>query len=942
VRRLAPVLAALAALALPAAPAQAQFGLHDFEVSFTDALGSPATQAGEHPFEMKTTFFANTTELEGEVVPVEPIKDVLIAQIEGFVGNPSAVPVCSTVDFLAKDGAGHPSCADGSAVGRIEAYLRPPEEGLLGFEGAVFLLEPPPGAPAKLGFWVGGVPVTADVALSESAPYRILGASRGISQILTFFGAELTLWGIPADERHDTERGQCVESGDPCSAGTAEVPFLTMPRACERPIATDWAAAPWPNPDAFVFGSAPSPQIVGCDKLSFGPTIASRSTSAAAQSPTGLNFALEIEDEGLINPNPGALAASDIERAVVTLPRGMTINASQAEGLEVCTEAKLEAESADATPGQGCPQASKIGTIEVETPLLKGEILPGSLYVAEPYANLAGDSLIAVYVVIRDPELGISVSQPIRVEPDPVTGQLVSYAENIPQVPFSSFRLRFREGARSPLITPPGCGRFETEADLYAYSRPEPVPASSVFEIALGPGGSFCPAGAAGFDPGFEAGTLQNAAKSFSPFAMRITRSDGEQDLTKVSATLPAGVAGILAGLTRCPDAAIADARARTGPHGGREELDDPSCEDSSRIGRTVAGAGAGSQLTYVEGSLYLAGPYKGAPLSVVSITPAVAGPFDAGVVAVRFGLALNPRTGEVQVDGSASDPIPHILKGIPLNVRDLRAYADRSNFIFNASGCSERPIGATLWGGGTALAPMPESPVERSVPYRAAGCGSLAFKPRLAITLRGGTRRGGHPALRAVVTPRSKDANFAGAVTTLPRSAFLDQAHIRTICTRVQFAAGEGNGAQCPKGSIYGRAKAWSPILEEPAGGPVFLRSSNHNLPDLVVALKGPPSAAADVELSARIDSLRGGIRASFEAVPDLPVSRFVLEMQGGKKGLIVNSTNLCRAEHRAKAIFKGQNGRRAALRPVMRPTGCAKGKKPRGVKRRSIPQAG
>jgi hypothetical protein len=419
---------------------------------------------------------------------------------------------------------------------------------------------------------------------------------------------------------------------------------------------------------------------------------------------------------------------------------------------------------------------------------------------------------------------------------------------------------------------------------------------------------------------------------------MRITRKDGEQDLTKVSATLPAGVAGILAGLSHCPEAGIAQARSRTGPHGGAEELAQPSCPGSSRVGRTVAGAGAGSQLTYVDGSLYLAGPHNGAPLSIVSITPAVAGPFDAGTVVVRFALGLDPKSGEVRVDGAASDAIPHILKGIPLNVRDLRAYADRPSFIFNASGCSKREVGATLWGGGTTLAPAPDFPVLRSVPYRAAGCGSLGFKPRLGIRLLGGTRRGAHPALRAVLRPRGRDANFSGATVTLPRSAFLEQGHIRTICTRVQFAAGAGNGASCPKGSIYGRATAYSPILDEPATGPVFLRSSSNNLPDLVVALKGPPSAAAEIEVSARIDSIRGGIRTRFAGIPDLPVSRFVLAMQGGKKGLIVNSRNLCHkpGRNRARANLRAQNGRRATLRPIMRAVKCAKGKRKRARRAR------
>jgi hypothetical protein len=289
--------------------------------------------------------------------------------------------------------------------------------------------------------------------------------------------------------------------------------------------------------------------------------------------------------------------------------------------------------------------------------------------------------------------------------------------------------------------------------------------------------------------------------------------------------------------------------------------------------------------------------------------------------------LNLNPKTGVVEADGAASDPIPHILQGIPLNVRDLRVYTDRPAFTLNATSCEESNTFATLWGAGTVLDPSVETPVARAARYQAADCASLGFEPKLAIKLRGGTRRGAHPALRAVVTPRPGDANFERAVVTLPRSAFLDQGHIRTICTRVQFAAGPGNGALCPAGARYGFARAWSPLLDEPAQGPVFLRSSDNKLPDLVVALKGPASAPVDVELSARIDSIKGAIRSTFAGIPDLPVSRFILDMQGGKKGLIVNSRNLCfkPKRNRVKAGFAAQSGKSRRRRPVMQ-SSCKK----------------
>jgi hypothetical protein len=309
--------------------------------------------------------------------------------------------------------------------------------------------------------------------------------------------------------------------------------------------------------------------------------------------------------------------------------------------------------------------------------------------------------------------------------------------------------------------------------------------------------------------------------------------------------------------------------------------------------------------------------------------------------VVTRVALRLDPITGQVTVDGQASDPIPHILAGIPLKVRDIRVNVDRPSFTLNPTSCDPMAVGATIWGGGAdVFSAADDSPVSRTQRFQAANCSRLGFRPRLAIRLKGGVRRGAHPALRAHVRPRAGDANFSRAVVKLPTSAFLDQAHIRTVCTRVQFAAGPGNGALCPPGARYGYARAWSPLLDGPAQGPVYLRSSDNKLPDLVAALTGPPSAPFDFELSARIDSVRGGIRSTFASVPDLPVSRFILDMQGGKKGLIVNSRHLCfkPKRNRAKANLRGQNGRFSKTNPRVIAKTCQKRRK---AKRGSVSRA-
>ena len=533
---------------------------------------------------------------------------------------------------------------------------------------------------------------------------------------------------------------------------------------------------------------------------------------------------------------------------------------------------------------------------------------------------------------MKIPDRGVIVKLAGKVTPDPKTGQLVTtFGEpgwEIPQLPVSAFHLHFREGARSPLVTPPRCGTYTSDATFTAWSG-QVVTTHPSFTISSGVGGGACPSGTPPFTPGFTAYPINNAAGSFSPFYLRLTRQDGDQDLTKFSATLPPGVLAKLAGVSKCPDASIEAAKAKT----GKEEQSSPSCPASSEIGHVLAGAGVGQVLTYAEGKLYLAGPYNGAPLSVASIVPAVAGPFDVGTVVTRVALRVDPRTGVASVDGSASDPIPHILAGIPLKVRDIRVYADRPSFTLNPTSCDPFQTTAQIWGGGNdVFSSADDSPFGAAARFQAANCASLGFKPKLALNLKGPTKRGDYQSLRAVVKTKggggSGEANIASAAVTLPHSAFLANEHIRTVCTRVQYAAGAGNGAGCPSGSIYGRARAVTPLLDDPLEGPVYLRSSSHPLPDVVVALHG----LIDIELSGQTDSVNEGIRNTFASVPDAPATKFVLELFGGKKALIVNSRNLCQGpKQKATAHFVGQNGAVHDFRPVVH-NSCKKKKAKRG----------
>jgi len=921
------------------------------DLTFTNQDGSPATQAGSHPFALTTSFKLNYSEIAPFSFDTDgDLKDLIAQQVAGLGGDSTAIPRCSTSEFLAQpeDAAveGLTSCDDKTAVGLSAPELAEPE---VWSQSAVFNLEPPPGVVVRLGFKVVFEPVIIDISVKQGGENNVVALLGNTPQVATVFGGALQLWGNPADPALDHFRGKCGESiipigfgpieffpnpfiGGNCAVQTEEKPFLTLPTSCNGPGRTDWRASSWAQPDNWDEGSIfthdnaipPNPQgFTGCGKLAFSPKVEAKPTTDSAETGTGLDFNLDFDDEGLVSKD--GLAQSHVKKAVVTLPKGVTINPSIGEGLGVCTPAQLGGETIGSQPGEGCPNSSKIGSVDVEAAAID-EPVKGSVFLAQqddpatttPGAENPFDSLIAFYIVLRNPNLGVLVKLLAKVEPDPQTGQLVTTIDNAPQFAFSHFNLHFKEGQRAALVSPPGCGTYATEAKLYPWSDPtNPRTVISEFEISEGTGGAPCPPGGVPpFHPDFEAGAINNNAGSFSPFNMRLIREDGEQDMTKFSAILPPGELGSLAGVSKCPDSAIAVAKAKQ----GREELASPSCPANSLIGHTLAGAGVGGALTYVGGQVYLGGPYNGSPLSVISVTPAVAGPFDAGTVVVRLALDLNPKTAEVEVNGANSDPIPHIIKGIVLKLRDLRVYVDRPNFTLNPTSCDESSARSTLFGSYLdVLNPADDRPVDLATRYQAANCLNLGFKPKLDLTLKGGTKRGGHPGLLATYTPRKGDANVEGLIVRLPRSAFLDQAHIKTICTRVQFAADA-----CPPGAQYGFIKAWTPLLDEPLAGPAYLRSSNHKLPDLVFDLHG----LVDVEVSTRIDSQKGGIRATVEDAPDAPLSKVVLRMQGAKKGLIINSRNLCGAKSKANVTFSGHNGKQHASNPVMRAE-CGGGRK-------------
>jgi hypothetical protein len=930
-RRLS-ILLGLAVLLL--APSQASAfsflaGNAGFEATPQKEGGGASTQAGSHPTALKLSaaFTPSTAPFtQGD------LKDLSFELPGGLFENPTAVPTCTQAAFHDprfnpfEESLSGESCQDKSQVGTltVKSSFAAGETRTFG----LFNLDPPPGVPSEIGANPYGAPIIFIPEIRQAeGEYGITLRTANVSQLVDVSGLTLSLWGNPFSVLNDSQRGNCLNEAEPafgwskCSVGRPALnqptAYLTLPTACGA-LSFTARADSWQG-GGQVERAATAPALSGCESLSFEPKAVAQLSDPRASSPSGYEFDLDVDTSGVLNPE--RLAPSPIRKALVSLPKGVTINPSVGAGLGVCTPAQYAAETPLSPPGAGCPNESKIGDFTVQSPIID-KTIEGAIFLASPYDNPFG-SLIAVYLVAKSTDRGILVKVAGKLDADQGDGTLTATFDRLPQLPYESLRIHFREGQRSPLATPAACGAISTEADLTPWRNAAIVKHASLpAQISAGVGGGPCPFGLAPFAPKAKGGTLNSQAGAYSPFYLHLTREDTEQEITSYSATFPTGLLGKIAGIPYCPDAAIEASSRRSGV----EERDHPSCPASSQIGRTSAGYGLGPVLTYAPGKLYLAGPYRGSDFSIVAIDSALVGPFDLGVVIVRSAIRIDPVTTQASIDATGTDPIPHIIKGIPIHLKDIRAYIDRPSLTINPTSCEPAEVSSALNGSGALFGNQADDTLATATaPFQAFNCGALGFKPNLTLRLKGGTRRSKHPALRVVVKPRPGDANIAQAQVALPSSLFLDQGHIKTICTRGQFSR-----HACPAESVYGHVKAYTPLLEEPMSGEAILRSSNNVLPDLVFVLKGH---GVEVDVAGRIDSVNGGLRGTFTQIPDAPVSKFELTLDAGKQGLlVVSARNLCAKKQLAASKFMGHANKGLVWKPEVRAECKAKKGKGKG----------
>jgi hypothetical protein len=895
-RPLATLIVALVAAATAASPASAAFDVLGFDGSIRQQDGTAATQAGSHPFAITTTFSFPTSIVNGTEVVDESVKNIKVTLPVGLVGDPTAVDTCTSAQ-LGSDPAGGRGCPASTQVGTVNVGAL-----LMGFPLPqtlpIYNMVPPPGVPAQFGFNVVGALVHMNAHVRTGGDYGLDIDLTDISQGLALKSNTVTFWGVPNDPAHDPLRGNCLgfdgnSTGSSCPSGRPALPFLALPSACSGPLTFGAKATSWTHPDAVKTASfavrdehGDPVGIDGCERVPFRPEMTVAPTTDRAGSPTGLAIDLTTPQ----NDNPAGLAQSTLRTAVVTMPKGFTINAASAGGLAGCAPAEVDLHGAGAAR---CPEASKIGTVAIDTPLVDHP-LDGGIYLAKQADNPFG-SLLALYLAIDDAQTGVVIKLAGKLAADPVSGQVTATFEDTPQLPFETMHLRFKSGSRGVMTTPSTCGTYTTHAVLTPWSSPVPVEVDAAMQVTDG-----CADGS-GFSPAMNAGTTSTEAGGSPSFVLDVTRPSGQQDLAGLDVTLPAGLLGRVGDVPRCAEA---DAAAGT-------------CAPQSRIGSTTVSAGPGSTPVVVPQpgraptAVYLAGPYKGAPYSLSIVVPAQAGPFDLGTVVVRAAVDIDPIDAHVTV---RTDPLPTILQGIPLQVQRINVTLDRSRFMVNPTSCAPKAITADVRSVAGARAAL-------SSRFQVGDCASLGLTPKLALALsgKGQTTDGKHPAVSAMLTQPAGQANLKKVRVALPLSLALDPDNANGLC---EFVDGSKAEPTCPKASIVGTATAVSPILDEPLSGPVYFVKNIRKdpksgreirtLPKLVVPLVGQNGLKLTLTGTSNVEDDQ--LVTTFDDIPDAPVSSFKLNIIGGKGGiLVVSDADICKATQVADQQIDGQNIKQA-----------------------------
>jgi hypothetical protein len=908
------------------------FGVQDYQLSLEEEGGAEDTQAGSHPFQMTTTLTLNQTLQPNSKFgflpePVSLTKDLRFKLPPGLIGNPTPIAQCTLGQFSQGPST---SCSPQSVVGAGMATVSEPGTvGVVTYPSPVYNLEPANGEPARFGFKPGGYPVYIDAQVRSGEDYGVTATVPNLTQTAAFLRSEVTLWGVPGDARHDNARGAgCLQRarGVPAACNPLEAvhppPFLALPTSCTgNPLQTSVQVDSWVAAGSFQgLAGDPMPAMDSCNRLPFSASIGFTPDGTAASSPTGLTVGIHVPQDLVLNPD--ALAQSAVKDTTVVLPAGIALNPAAGDGLEACSEGlvgftgfgSFEGSASAATftptlpehvePGVNfCADASKVGEVEIRTPLLPNP-LKGDAYLAAQEANPFG-SLVAMYVVAEDPVSGALVKLAGEVRLDPVSGQIVSTFANTPQLAFEDFRLHFFGGDRAPLATPAQCGSYTTSATITPWSGNPPLTSSSTFGIDSGPNGTPC-ANPLPFAPELTGGSINIQAGAFSPFTTTMSRADGNQSLRGIQLHMPPGLSGLLTGVKLC----------------GEAQGNMGTCGPESLIGETTVSVGVGDSPFSVKGGrVYITGPYKGAPFGLSIVNPAKAGPYDlekntpCDCVVVRAKIEVDPITAALTVTTDNSGPysIPTILAGIPLQIKHVNVTITRPGFTFNPTNCNPMAI--------TGQAQSTEGASQNvSVPFQVTNCATLAFKPSFKVSTSGKTSRRLGASLKVNLaypkTPFGSQANIKSVKVSLPRQLPSNLKAIQNACPHQTF---EANPGACSSASRVGFAKATTPLLPVALEGPAYFVSyGGAKFPELVIVLQGY-GVTLDLHGETFIDEHTNITSSTFHTIPDAPVGTFELNLPQGPFSALSAPTGVCNTTKtvlvRKKVTVRSKNGRRRTV---------------------------
>lgn len=896
------IAALLVTLACAASATAAPFGIESFSGSLSDAEGNALTQAGAHPDLTTTVNWVTGGDIANGVGPESNPKDVEVDLPPGLIGDPNAVPTCTRPQL--SRGVGPLGCPTDAQVGVIHVTFAEPNGPTASVANtqtfAVYNMQRPANLPAEFGFKAIYIPVYIEPRVRTGGDYGLTASLTNISQSLAVRASTLTLWGVPADPRHDAERINVDTGAGGASSTVPPRPLMTSPTNCSSTPIESMRTDSWQEPGVLVnesfdhYSTGEGLASTGCEKLSFQPTITAKPDTTKADTPAGLTVDVKMSTGGLVNPV--GLAAADIQNTTVTLPPGIVINPGQATGLVTCPPSQ-DAVGTEAAPT--CPSASIVGTVSVSTPLLPDK-LEGDIYILP-----SNPPDLKLLVAASADSVNLKLLGDVHL--DPVTGQLTTTFANTPELPFTDLKLSFSGGAQAALATPPACGQYTTNADFTPSSAPfEPdVLTADSFTISSGPQGQAC-SSSLPFAPALIAGATTDQAGGFTSFSLLLTRDDGQQRVSSLQFKTPKGLLGVIGKVPLCQD----------------PQASQGTCSPASQIGHTVVQAGPGPYPLVIPepgqppAPIYLTGGYKGAPYGLSIVVPAIAGPFNLGTIVVRASIAVDPHTAQLTI---TTDPLPSILGGVPTDLRAINAVIDRPGFMFNPTNCNPQSFsGTALSTEGTTAA--------ISSPFQVGSCRSLPFAPKLTATASGRTSRAGGAALSVkLVEGVSGEANVQSLKVDLPKQLPSRLTTLQKACTAAVF---EANPASCPAASVVGHATATTPVLPVALSGPAyFVSHGGEAFPSLVIVLQG---YGVTVDLVGTTFISKQGITSStFKTVPDVPVISFDLTLPTGKYSALAANGDLCKSKLAMPTSIVGQNG--AVLKPSTKiaVTGCAKAKK-------------